>query len=329
MKNTVKYMLRLLWITCIGISLLAGTAMSVFAAENMQGDDSISGLSGDSAIEDLADSPAGTENGDTSSDRSTGKSNPLLPVEDLSGELASLKVHLVYVDEEIKDSVPVTGAVIDLFKVADLVTENGAAHYNLTDAFTSSGIDFEGMTASESLDAAEKLNALINEKSIQPIANVTTNEQGDALFTDLDPGMYLGRQRDLVQISKTKKITMEPVLWMTPMYMPNDTQDAYVWNYSPEVYPKEGEIQKIPTATPTPTPKPTSTPASTATPKITPRVTLTPVPMQPGRTPDTPSKQTTTSGTKLVKTGDTSPIALYVAVGAAAIAIIVLLIRKK
>ena len=325
MKNTVKYMLRLLWITCIGISLLAGAAMSVFATENMQGDDSISGLSGDSAIEDPADSPAGTENGGTFSGRSTGNSNPLLPVEDLSGEPSSLKVHLVYMDEEIRDTIPVTGAVIDLFKVADLVTENGAAYYNLTDAFASSEIDFEGMTASESLDAAEKLNALINEKSIQPIANVTTNEQGDALFTDLDPGMYLGRQRDLVQISETKKITMEPVLWMTPMYSLNGTQDAYVWNYSPEVYPKEGEIQRIPTTTPTPT----STPVPTVTPKITPKSTLTPVPMQPTRTLDTPSKQTTTSGTKLVKTGDTSPIALYVVVGVAAIAIIVLLIRKK
>ena len=49
---------------------------------------------------------------------------------------------LVYEDEERQEEIPIEGAVIDLYKVADLKVSNGTAHYVLTKDFEPSGISF-------------------------------------------------------------------------------------------------------------------------------------------------------------------------------------------
>ena len=298
MRHPTKNIIRTMGLICLALLLVAGAALSVCAAENNSGE----------------------ENNISSSEKKT----TLLPVEDLRDEQVILTAILAYDDEEIKETVPVVGAVIDLYKVAGLVTEGGAAHYLIVDSFASTGIDFEGMTASESLEAAETINKIILATNPIPFLTATTNEQGYAVFSDLDPGIYLGRQRDLVQISEFKKITMEPVLWMAPMYMLNSTQDGYIWNYTTEVYPKEGELERIPTPTPTVTPTVTMTPTVTVKPTVVPTIT---------RVPDTPSKTTTattaTTSTKIVKTGDNSPIGMYIIIGIAAVIIIVMVLRKK
>ena len=127
----------------------------------------------------------------------------------------------------------------------------------------------------------------------------------------------------MVKISDTKKITMEPVLWMTPMYVLNETQDMYTWDYYPVVFPKEGEIERIPTPTFTPTP--------TLTPTVTPAITITPIPTKrPTVVPGTPAKtNTTTSTVSLVKTGDQSPIGMLLIIAFIAIIVIVVILRKK
>ena len=306
MRLTKNKFIHIIVSLCVGLTLTAGSALSVYAADNSITDESVSAASDES----------------TASDSSSGK--PLLPVEDLSQETSMLTVNLVYVDEALEQDVPVEGAVIDLYKVADLVTENGAAYYNLTEAFASSGLDFEGMTASESLEAAEILNQMIDTNSISITVTGTTNEHGYLVFSDLTPGMYLGRQREFVRISETKKITMEPVLWMTPMYILNETQDAYVWDYEPEVLPKEGEIERIPTVTPTITVTPTVTVTPTAT--VTPAATVTPKSMITNAPPKT---TTTTTGTARVKTGDNSPIGVLVVIAIMAIVVIVLVLKKR
>lgn len=300
MRHPTKNIIRTMGLICLALLLVVGAALSVCAAENNSGE----------------------ENNISSSEKKT----TLLPVEDLRDEQVILTAILAYDDEEIKETVPVVGAVIDLYKVADLVTEGGAAHYLIVDSFASTGIDFEGMTASESLEAAETINKIILATNPIPFLTATTNEQGYAVFSDLDPGIYLGRQRDLVQISEFKKITMEPVLWMAPMYMLNSTQDGYIWNYTTEVYPKEGELERIPT----PTLTPTATPTVTATPTITVKPSAVPIIT---RVPDTPSKTSTTTtattSTKTVKTGDNSPIGLYIIIGIAAVIVIMMALRKR
>ena len=281
------------------------SALSVYSADDLVGDD------------------VPTSEADTDSVVKNRNNTLLLPVEDLSQDTTSLTVNLTYMDEEQQKTIPVTGATIDLFKVADLVVHNGAAAYVLTSEFESSGIDFEGMTASESLEAAEKLYKIIDSQSLHPFATSVSGSNGLAKFSSLNPGMYLGRQREMVKISETKKITMEPVLWMTPMYVLNETQDMYTWDYYPVVFPKEGEIERIPTPTFTPTP--------TLTPTVTPAITITPIPTKrPTVVPGTPAKtNTTTSAVSVVKTGDQSPIGMLLIIAFIAIIVIVVILRKK
>lgn len=270
-----------------------------------------------------------SSNDATGSTSEVGSTNTLLPAEDLTQTTTSLTVSLVYADEEQKMDIPVVGAVIDLYKVADLVIDNGSVTYALTEEFSSSGIVFEGMTASESLEASETLNSIIDANGCVLTASVTSDSQGTAKFSDLSPGMYLGRQREFVQISDTKKLTMEPVLWITPMYELNETQDMYTWNYSPTVYPKEGEIERIPTPTATQTPTPTATQTPTPTVK---KPTVTPASTRSPSTPPSSSARTTsttTSGTTSVKTGDTSPILILCVAAVAAIIVIIIVLRKQ
>jgi hypothetical protein len=208
-------------------------------------------------------------------------------------------VSLVYEDEERQEEIPIEGAVIDLYKVADLKVSNGTAHYVLTKDFEPSGISFEWMTASQSLKAARELDQLIEEKGISPTRTGVVDDKGIAAFAELDPGMYLGSQRELVQISDGIRTTMEPVLWMTPMYELNSAGDRYLWNYHPEVLPKEGEIDITPTETPptgtppTGTPPtgtpPTGTPPTGTPPTGTPSVTETPLTGTPSVTGTPPT----------------------------------------
>lgn len=307
MKHPGIKMIRLIEAICITLTVIVGSALSVYSAD------------------DLANDDVPTSEADTDSVVKNRNNTLLLPVEDLSEDTTSLTVNLTYMDEEQQKMIPVNGATIDLFKVADLVVHNGAAAYVLTSEFESSGIDFEGMTASESLEAAEKLYKIIDSQSLHPFATSVSDSNGLAKFSSLDPGMYLGRQREMVKISDTKKITMEPVLWMTPMYVLNETQDMYTWDYFPVVFPKEGEIERIPTPTFTPTPTPTLTPT------VTPAITITPVPTKrPTVVPGTPAKtNTTTSVVSLVKTGDQSPIGMFLIIAFLAIIVIVVILRKK
>lgn len=305
MKHPGIKMIRLIEAICIILTVIVGSALSVYSADDLVGDD------------------VPTSEADTDSVVKNRNNTLLLPVEDLSQDTTSLTVNLTYMDEEQQKTIPVTGATIDLFKVADLVVHNGAAAYVLTSEFESSGIDFEGMTASESLEAAEKLYKIIDSQSLHSFATSVSDSNGLAKFSSLDPGMYLGRQREMVKISDTKKITMEPVLWMTPMYVLNETQDMYTWDYYPVVFPKEGEIERIPTPTFTPTP--------TLTPTVTPAITITPIPTKrPTVVPGTPAKtNTTTSTVSLVKTGDQSPIGMFLIIAFLAIIVIVVILRKK
>ena len=86
---------------------------------------------------------------------------------------------LVYEDEERQEEIPIEGAVIDLYKVADLKVSNGTAHYVLTKDFEPSGTSFEWMTASQSLKAARELDQLIEEKDISPTSPRTPTSSSE------------------------------------------------------------------------------------------------------------------------------------------------------
>lgn len=279
---------RVLGIICFCLILFQETAVSVRATESS-----------------LSDNTVGTK--------------PLLPSEDLTGELSTLIVHLEYTDDVLEKVIPVPGTTIDLYKVADLYVEGGNAQYTLVEPFTSLPIDFENMSASASLEAASKLDAFIATNGIEPALSGATDSDGFYTFAGLTPGIYLGKQRTATDIDGRVKVTMLPVLWLAPMYELNDTGDMYGWNYKCDAYPKESDIESIPTPTPTNTPRPTRKP----TPTITRRPTAT---LRPTATPRT---TTGSSRTTIVKTGDNSPIMLYVVLLVAAAAVIGIIVRKK
>lgn len=178
-----------------------------------------------------------------------------LPAEDLDpGRKASLTVELVYTGEDA--SYPLKGAVIELYQVASLVTEGGGAFYDTADAFAGSGLDFTGMTAKESAQAAEKLAQLVKKEGIRPLASARTDADGRALFTDLDPGIYLGIQASPVTVGGKYKVTFGESLWLAPMYELTEDKGGYRWNYSLLVQPKAApEVEKTPPGRETPPPR--------------------------------------------------------------------------
>lgn len=300
MRLKFTLFIRVLGIICFCLILFQETAVSVRATESS-----------------LSDNTVGTK--------------PLLPSEDLTGELSTLIVHLEYTDDILEKVIPVPGTTIDLYKVADLYVEGGNAQYTLVEPFTSLPIDFENMSASASLEAASKLDAFIATNDIEPALSGATDSDGIYTFAGLTPGIYLGKQRTATDIDGRVKVTMLPVLWLAPMYELNDTRDMYVWNYKCDAYPKESDIESIPTPTPTSTPTPTNTPRPTRkpTPTITRRPTATLRPTSTPRPTATPRTTTGSSRTTIVKTGDNSPIMLYVVLLVAAAAVIGIIVRKK
>lgn len=84
------------------------------------------------------------------------------------------------------------GAHVNVYKVADVKNEGGSVNYVLADPYKKTGVDFEGMDASESLKAAKDLSEIRND----PDGSAVTSSSGTAVFSDLPSGMYLVTESD-------------------------------------------------------------------------------------------------------------------------------------
>ena len=159
----------------------------------------------------------------------------------------------------IKDSKtgdPVGGGSLTIYKVADVVVDNGYKFDASGTAFKSAGGDY---SSDASLDAAlaSKLADYAKSNSISG-TTLSIGSNGVATASDLDLGLYL-----IVQNKAAKGYgSVKPFLVSVPQ-----RQEDGTYIYKVVATPKPGtKIDKDPT--PTPTRKPTSTPTPTPHDKI-------------------------------------------------------------
>lgn len=167
-----------------------------------------------------------------------GSGGKLLPADDLSGQTASITVRLIWTNDD--EEVPLEGVGIKLYKVASLSVKDGKAIYTSASDFKKAGITYEGMTAGESEQAAEKLAALAKSDGISPVKEGKSDASGEYEFTGLEPGIYLGVQSGAKKMKDGRKVSFMPSLWLAPSYHESADGTRYEWEYDVTVCPKPG-----------------------------------------------------------------------------------------
>lgn len=149
----------------------------------------------------------------------------------------TLEVELMYGDES--GQTPVSGARIQVSRVADLIKEKGNYQYRLTDEYSLSGIEINSMkTASESIDAAKALNDMRRKEQL-PYETGTTDSQGKAVFSFDEPGMYLVSQSGW-NGSDIRYTEFTPYLVKLPMPDSDDQANITAWENNVVTEPKLG-----------------------------------------------------------------------------------------
>ncbi len=150
------------------------------------------------------------------------------------GMAGSLKVTMTCTDPNLEtDNVKIMPNVqVKLAQVAGLQVNGGSADYTLLDAYKNTGIKLAGMTASESIAAAEKLAPLAAGTNVTTAA---TDSNGVAVFEDLEPGMYLVFQ-DTDANTAYRVDAIATFLVAVPY--PAQAAEGNGWQYSVEIHPK-------------------------------------------------------------------------------------------
>lgn len=233
-------------------------------------------------------------------------------VDDLIPDKKSdLKIIVQYEVDSNKDGKPetitVSGMKVLLYKVASLSTSGGGAYYTSLPRYASASIQYEGMTASDSLKAAEQLSKL--SEQINPDREAVTASDGSITFNSLEPGIYLAVQADDSGNSQNVKVGISPCLWMVPQPQFDESAGINHWQYQVSVFPKAGTIKIV------------ETEPATEPPKENPKK----------NNPSKPSGSSGKIGGGNVKTGDTTPITELIVLMLAAVGVIaaVFLVRKK
>lgn len=151
----------------------------------------------------------------------------------IPGEKGTLQVTLTCIGEDNQD-VPLAEVKLGIYQVAELAVRGGSAEYTLTEPFADMEISFAGMTASDSNEAAAQLAVRVLENSVDGILQ-QTDSRGNALFENLEPGIYLVKQENY-QAEETQYLEMAPYLAMVPGIQQDGEENA--WNYSVITVPK-------------------------------------------------------------------------------------------
>lgn len=157
-----------------------------------------------------------------------------------SDRTGTLSAELSYKDDTGKD-VAIPGVTLQAIKVADLTVINGGSStYTLTSDFAESGVEFEGITASQSNEAAKKLKSIVLKKSLAGQSAVT-DENGRVCFENLEPAMYLILQtgnEDLIPLYTE----MDPYLISVPLG--KNEEGVTSWQYEVMSEPKLEIVSK-------------------------------------------------------------------------------------
>ena len=160
---------------------------------------------------------------------------------DLRDEDGTLMVDVTYFDEDLE--VPITGAELTLYKVADLTVSNGYALYRLTEPFSDSGVDLGSMTAARSIEAAGILYDIVTEKNLE--GKMVVSEDGIVDFGEVSHGMYLIAQTGARDEARDYK-RIDPYLVMAPQPLTDiDETGENDWEYDVLSIPKmvEGDYE--------------------------------------------------------------------------------------
>lgn len=145
-------------------------------------------------------------------------------------------------DSETSVVTNIPDATFAIYKVADIVYDNNApfATYTLSNDYKITEIDFDGMNAEKSNEAAEKLFTLANK--LDPVATGKTNEDGQVTFANLPDGMYLVAETK-AEGEASKYELAKPFLVSLPLYTNGE------WKHNVTISPKS-EVKKIPNEKP-------------------------------------------------------------------------------
>ena len=207
-------------------------------------------------------------------------------------------------DEKGTEQKVFPGIGMRIYKVGSVKNNSGAISFVIDAALQSTGVNFDNLTTADaSVKAANVLADAVKDSEIA-FQEAVSNADGVATFGNLDLGMYL-----IVKSVGNSKIKISPILLSLP-YM----EDADTWLYDVDAYPK---IE---------TSKNNDDPSPEGNPKMQKSVTSSYT--TPARS--TVHTTTTSSTASSVKTGDDTPIAVWIgALAVAAVAIGVVILRKK
>lgn len=166
---------------------------------------------------------------------------------------------------------PVAGMTLSIWQTAT-VDHYGA--YTLTAAFEPSGTAVDGLeTAQQWHQAAAALAAWTSEQQLPALAEETTGADGTALFSGLEPGLYLVSAEEAA--TDTMRYTAETFL----VSVPNREADSDTWDYDVSVVPKiQGTEIERPSPSPEPSQSPTPAVSPTPAPSASPAVSPSPTP---------------------------------------------------
>ncbi len=156
-----------------------------------------------------------------------------MPAVDSSQDL-SLTVNMTYTDPNLEtDNVKsMAGVEVKLVQIASLAVNGGSADYSLLPAYEDSGVTLEGMSTSESVEAAQALVGLVPEGDAQ---SGVTGSDGKVTFSDLSAGMYLVYQSEG---ANTAYRVDEISTMLIAVPFPNVAEDGNSWQYAVEIQPK-------------------------------------------------------------------------------------------
>ena len=131
---------------------------------------------------------------------------------------------------------PIEGAEVGITKIADIEVKNGNIVYKVVEEFGElKGINFEGISVSESVNVARRFANIIKEYD----KSLITDEAGKCTFNIEDNGVYLvteiGVQKDATHFEK-----FEPYIILVPFIDDNCNE----WTYEIISEPKTVVIQR-------------------------------------------------------------------------------------
>jgi len=128
---------------------------------------------------------------------------------------------------------PIPGMHVTACKVADM-TENGGIVYTALPEFAGANVDWNQLTTASfaklndlMIPMSETLDAYATANKIARVEKITDGN-GNAVYTDLEPGLYLVAQT----AGTASGYDMAPYLYQVPLPESRDDNGNYKWNYN-------------------------------------------------------------------------------------------------